>query len=70
MDGLVSTCKDAYKVLQNMMAHIRDNLQEILHTREGSKVAMICISYASPKVRQITCKRQDETLIYITIIGS
>lgn len=37
-----------------MMAHIRDNLQEILHTREGAKVAMICISYASPKVKWLT----------------
>ncbi|CAO3612676.1 unnamed protein product [Cunninghamella blakesleeana] len=28
---------------------LRDSLQEIIHTREGSRVAMLCISYATPK---------------------
>lgn len=43
----------------------RDNLQEILHTREGSKVAMICISYASPKDRKAIVKNFKQYLVKI-----
>ncbi|CDH51464.1 pumilio domain-containing protein kiaa0020homolog [Lichtheimia corymbifera JMRC:FSU:9682] len=50
---------------ENMMAHIRDNLQEILHTREGAKVAMICISYASPKDRKAIVKNFKQYLVKI-----
>ncbi|KAI8141395.1 armadillo-type protein [Fennellomyces sp. T-0311] len=41
---------------ENIMAHLRESLTDILHTREGSKVAMICLSYASPKDRKAIIK--------------
>ncbi|KAI9248550.1 armadillo-type protein [Phascolomyces articulosus] len=44
------------KARENVMQHLRDNLQDILHTREGAKVAMICLSYATPKDRKSIIK--------------
>jgi pumilio family protein 6 len=38
------------KGIHNMMEHLKDQLAEIIHTKEGAQVAMLCIAYASPKV--------------------
>lgn len=38
------------------MVHLRDNLQEIIHTRDGAKVAMICLCIATPKDRKAIIK--------------
>ncbi|ORX62028.1 ARM repeat-containing protein [Hesseltinella vesiculosa] len=32
-----------------MMALLRDNLQDMVHTRDGARVAMLCLAYSSPK---------------------
>ncbi|KAI8066341.1 armadillo-type protein [Gongronella butleri] len=32
-----------------LMGLLRDNLQDIVHTRDGARVAMLCLAYASPK---------------------
>ncbi|KAI8349206.1 armadillo-type protein [Choanephora cucurbitarum] len=37
---------------EEMMGHLKDSLQDIVHTREGAWVAMICLSIASPKDRK------------------
>lgn len=37
---------------EEMMGHLKDSLQEIVHTREGAWVAMICLSIAAPKDRK------------------
>ncbi|GAA5813367.1 hypothetical protein MFLAVUS_006845 [Mucor flavus] len=37
---------------EEMMGHLKESLQEIVHTREGSWVAMICLSIAKPKDRK------------------
>lgn len=37
---------------EEMLGLLKDSLQEIIHTREGSRVAMICLSIASPKDRK------------------
>lgn len=37
---------------EEMLGHLKESLQEIIHTREGSWVAMICLSIASPKDRK------------------
>ncbi|KAI9311049.1 armadillo-type protein [Dichotomocladium elegans] len=50
---------------ENIMGHLRDSLQEILHTREGSKVAMICLSYATPKDRKAIIKNFKPFLVKI-----
>ncbi|ORY98669.1 armadillo-type protein [Syncephalastrum racemosum] len=41
---------------ENLMVHLRDNLQEILHTRDGAKVAMICLCIGTPKDRKAIIK--------------
>ncbi|KAI9495154.1 armadillo-type protein [Zychaea mexicana] len=41
---------------ENIIAHLRENLQDILHTREGAKVAMISLSYSTPKDRKTIIK--------------
>ncbi|KAI9282497.1 armadillo-type protein [Umbelopsis sp. AD052] len=40
------------KGIQNMMEQLKDQLAEIVHTKEGSQVAMLCIAHASPKDRK------------------
>ncbi|KAI8376486.1 armadillo-type protein [Radiomyces spectabilis] len=40
------------KERDTMMAMLWDQLPDIVHTREGSRVAMICLSYAKPKERK------------------
>ncbi|KAJ2957959.1 hypothetical protein NQZ79_g6437 [Umbelopsis isabellina] len=40
------------KGIHNMMEHLKDQLAEIVHTKEGAQVAMLCIAYASPKDRK------------------
>ncbi|KAI8979604.1 armadillo-type protein [Mycotypha africana] len=37
---------------EDMLSLLKDSLQEMIHTREGAKVAMICLSIASPKDRK------------------
>jgi pumilio family protein 6 len=37
---------------EEMMGHLKESLQEIVHTREGAWVAMICLSIAAPKDRK------------------
>lgn len=50
---------------QDMFAHLRDNVQDILHTREGSKVAIMLVSYASPKVLSYFAKSWNVCLSFI-----
>ncbi|KAI9249049.1 armadillo-type protein [Sporodiniella umbellata] len=38
---------------ENMMGHLKESLQEIVHTREGAWVGMMCLSVASPKDRKV-----------------
>ncbi|KAF7724022.1 hypothetical protein EC973_001429 [Apophysomyces ossiformis] len=45
--------------------HLRDNLQDIVHTREGSRVAMLCLSYATPKDRKAIIKAFKPYLVKI-----
>ena len=39
-----------------MIAALREHIPEILHTREGAKVAVNCIAYGSAKDRKIMIK--------------
>ncbi|KAI9020779.1 armadillo-type protein [Phycomyces nitens] len=41
---------------ENVLGHIKENLQDIVHTREGARVAMLCLSYATPKDRKTIIK--------------
>ncbi|KAG0164793.1 pumilio domain member 6 [Apophysomyces sp. BC1015] len=45
--------------------HLRDNLQDIVHTREGAWVAMLCLSYATPKDRKAIIKAFKPFLVKI-----
>ncbi|EIE84752.1 hypothetical protein G6F46_001905 [Rhizopus delemar] len=38
---------------EDMMGRLKESLQDIVHTREGAWVGMICISIASPKDRKL-----------------
>ncbi|CAO3643831.1 unnamed protein product [Cunninghamella echinulata] len=40
----------------DLLSLLRDSLQDIVHTREGSRVAMICISSATPKDKKAIIK--------------
>lgn len=33
-----------------MVELLKEQIQEIVHTKEGAQVAMLCLSYSSPKV--------------------
>lgn len=43
----------SHYTFQNMMEQLKDQLAEIVHTKEGSQVAMLCIAHASPKVSSL-----------------
>ncbi|CAO3587481.1 unnamed protein product [Absidia cylindrospora] len=49
------TLADA-KGRDELMSLLRDSLQEIVHTREGARVAMLCLSYSSPKDKKAIIK--------------
>jgi pumilio family protein 6 len=49
------TLADA-KGRDELMSLLRDSLQEIIHTREGARVAMLCLSYSSPKDKKAVIK--------------
>jgi len=38
------------KQLADMIVMVGEKVPEILHTREGSKVAMLCVAHGTPKV--------------------
>jgi len=48
-----------------MMGHLKESLQEIVHTREGAWVAMICLSIAAPKDRKNIIKAFKPFLVKI-----
>lgn len=50
---LICWCFFTLCFLQNMMEQLKDQLAEIVHTKEGSQVAMLCIAHASPKVSSL-----------------
>lgn len=52
---------------EDMMGHLKDSLQEIVHTREGAWVAMICLSIASPKDRKHIIKAFKPYLVKIAM---
>ncbi|RUP51862.1 hypothetical protein BC936DRAFT_145038 [Jimgerdemannia flammicorona] len=44
------------KGVQNMVDLLKEQLQEIIHTKEGAQVAMLCLSYATAKDRKLMIK--------------
>ncbi|KAK4512687.1 Mitochondrial import inner membrane translocase subunit tim8 [Mucor velutinosus] len=50
---------------EEMMGHLKESLQEIVHTREGAWVAMICLSIAAPKDRKNIIKAFKPFLVKI-----
>ncbi|KAI9486076.1 MAG: armadillo-type protein [Benjaminiella poitrasii] len=48
-----------------MLGHLKELLQEIVHTREGAWSAMICLSIASPKDRKTIIKAFKPYLVKI-----
>ncbi|KAI8098000.1 armadillo-type protein [Gilbertella persicaria] len=52
---------------EEMMGHLKESLQEIVHTREGSWVAMICLSIASPKDRKNIIKSFKPYLVKMAL---
>ncbi|KAI8086247.1 armadillo-type protein [Halteromyces radiatus] len=49
------TLADA-KSRDELMSLLRDNLQDMVHTREGARVAMLCLSYSTPKDKKTIIK--------------
>jgi pumilio family protein 6 len=52
---------------EDMMGHLKDSLQEIVHTREGAWVGMICLSIATPKDRKHIIKAFKPYLVKIAM---
>ncbi|KAI8985143.1 armadillo-type protein [Pilobolus umbonatus] len=50
---------------EEMMNHLKEHLQDIVHTREGAWVAMICLSIGSPKDRKTIIKAFKPFLVKI-----
>jgi pumilio family protein 6 len=44
------------KELQDLIELLKENLIHIIHTKEGSKVAQLCLLHATPKNRKIILK--------------
>ncbi|CAG8553859.1 9898_t:CDS:2 [Paraglomus brasilianum] len=44
------------KQLADMIVMVGEKVPEILHTREGSKVAMLCVAHGTPKNRKVIIK--------------
>ncbi|ORX64151.1 ARM repeat-containing protein [Basidiobolus meristosporus CBS 931.73] len=42
--------------VQEMIAIIKEQVAEILHTKDGAQVAMLCLLYATPKDRKVIVK--------------
>ncbi|KAK9767790.1 Pumilio y domain member 6 [Basidiobolus ranarum] len=42
--------------VQEMIALIKEQVAEILHTKDGAQVAMLCLLYATPKDRKVIVK--------------
>lgn len=50
----LSLCND--KEIQDLIELLKENLIHIIHTKEGSKVAQLCLLHSSPKNRKIILK--------------
>ncbi|KAI9011402.1 armadillo-type protein [Gaertneriomyces semiglobifer] len=48
------------KQLVEMMEFVKEHLVSILHTREGARVAQLCITHAGPKDRKIIIKSMKD----------
>ncbi len=58
------------ETMQDMIEHLREVVVNILHTREGAKVTLICLWHGTTKVRCWNRHVHTLLVVYIVRVGT